>query len=151
MRLCSKSTWAILKTPLCIKENKKEIIKNIYFINMQECTFMVHRELVFPKGAKLSIVSIKIQNPSTFAKVSAIKFSPHVTASDRKCQLAVKANQQCFDNRQGKNACMKYYCSWWEISLFVRSCPVCHCCPTSYRMHKFKEIFLCNIYMEKKN
>lgn len=45
---------------------------------------MFHRELVFPKGAKLNIVSIKIQNPAIFAKISAIRFSPHVTASDRR-------------------------------------------------------------------
>lgn len=50
---------------------------------MQECVFMwratsFHRELVFPKGDELNIVSIKIQNSATFAKISAIKFSPHV-------------------------------------------------------------------------
>lgn len=56
---------------------------------MQECMFMwratsFHRELVFPKGDELNIVSIKIQNSATFAKISAIKFSPHVIASNRK-------------------------------------------------------------------
>lgn len=49
---------------------------------MQECTFMwretsLHRELVFPKD-ELSVVGIEIQN--LFAKISAIKCSPHVIA-----------------------------------------------------------------------
>jgi len=48
---------------------------------MQECVFMwrgtsFHRELALPKGAELNIINIKIQNPATFAKMSAISFSP---------------------------------------------------------------------------
>lgn len=50
-----------------------------------------HRELVFPKGAVLNTVSIKIQNPATFAKMSAIKFSPHVIASNRRLGPTVLA------------------------------------------------------------
>lgn len=63
---------------------------------MQECVFMwrassFHRELVFPKGGELNIVSIKIQNPATFAKISAIKFNPHVIASNRNLGPSVLA------------------------------------------------------------
>lgn len=53
---------------------------------MQECMFMwreasLHGELVFPKD-ELNIVGIKIQKP--FAKISAIKCSPPVIASNGK-------------------------------------------------------------------
>lgn len=50
-----------------------------------------HRELVFPKGAELSIVHIKIQNSARFAKISAIEFSPRVIASNRKLGPTVLA------------------------------------------------------------
>lgn len=58
---------------------------------MQECTFMwreasLHRELVFPKD-ELSIVGIEIQN--LFAKISAIKCSPHVIAPNIKLRPTV--------------------------------------------------------------
>lgn len=50
-----------------------------------------HGELVFPKGAVFNIVRIKIQTPATFAKISAIEFSPHVIASNRKLGPTVSA------------------------------------------------------------
>lgn len=39
----------------------------------------------------MNIVSIKIQTPATFAKIPAIKCSPHVIASNRKLGPTVLA------------------------------------------------------------
>lgn len=55
-------------------------------MNMQECRFMwretsLQRELFYPED-ELNTVGIKIQN--LFAKISAIKWSPHVIAPNRK-------------------------------------------------------------------
>lgn len=86
---------------------------------MQECMFIwrapsFHGELVVPEGAELSIVSIKIQNPATFAKIAAIKFSPHVIASNRKLGpsvLAVRKDKSAVllqQTSKEKKASMKY-------------------------------------------
>lgn len=71
-----------------------------------------HRELVFPKGAKPNIVSIKTQNPATFAKIAAIKFSPHAIASNSKLGPAVlavsKDKSAVFLQQTGKEKAIKY-------------------------------------------
>lgn len=76
-----------------------------------------HRELAFPTGPKLNVVNIKIQNPATFAKLSAIKSSPRVIASNRKLGPTVLAvdetNQQHFCNRQAKKT------SRYEILVYM--------------------------------
>lgn len=71
-----------------------------------------HRELVFPKGAKPNIVSIKIQNPATFTKIAAVEFSPHAIASDSKLGPSVlavsKDKSAVFPQQTGREKTIKY-------------------------------------------